>query len=81
VLDARLRERDWITDDYSIADIAHWSWVRIHWWADADVDDLPDLTAGWRLWRRAPLAKAVYTCPSAFAPEDVVSMAQKIIQK
>jgi glutathione S-transferase len=44
VLDARLRGREFLADDYSIADIATWPWVRIHAWAGVEIDDLPDLS-------------------------------------
>ena len=33
VLDTRLRDHEFLVDDYSIADIAHWAWVRLHYWA------------------------------------------------
>ena len=44
VLDGRLRGREWLCDDYSIADIANWCWVRRHEWSGVDVSDLPDLS-------------------------------------
>lgn len=43
VLDTRLKDHKYLARDYSIADIANWSWVRIHDWADVEVDDLPHL--------------------------------------
>jgi GSH-dependent disulfide-bond oxidoreductase len=43
VLDARLAEHEFLADDYSIADIANWSWVRIHAWAGVSVDGLTHL--------------------------------------
>ena len=33
VLDMRLAESEWLGDDYSIADIANWCWVRTHSWS------------------------------------------------
>jgi GSH-dependent disulfide-bond oxidoreductase len=32
VLDSRLRDHEYLAGDYSIADIANWSWVRTHRW-------------------------------------------------
>jgi len=46
VLDARLGEGEWLADDYSIADIANWSWVRTHKWSGVSVDGLRHLQ-GW----------------------------------
>jgi glutathione S-transferase len=47
ILDRRLEGRDYLCDDYSIADIAAWPWVRIHFWADVSIDDLSNLQR-WR---------------------------------
>ncbi|UUZ53957.1 hypothetical protein LP419_36330 [Massilia sp. H-1] len=30
-------------NDYSIADIANWAWVRTHKWSGVAIDDLPHL--------------------------------------
>lgn len=44
VLDRRLGESEWLAgDDYSIADIANWCWVRTHKWSGVTVDGLPQL--------------------------------------
>ena len=47
ILDRRLEGREYLCDEYSIADIATWPWVRIHFWADVPIDDLPNLVR-WR---------------------------------
>jgi len=47
ILDHQLEGRDYLCDEYSIADIATWPWVRIHFWADVSIDDLPNLQR-WR---------------------------------
>ena len=43
VLDQRLGESEWLADDYSIADIANWCWVRTHRWSGVSIDGLPHL--------------------------------------
>lgn len=43
VLDTQLTKGDYIAGDYSIADIANYSWIRSHKWARAPVDGLPNL--------------------------------------
>ncbi|MGF1455460.1 MAG: glutathione S-transferase family protein [Alphaproteobacteria bacterium] len=43
VLDTRLSDHEFLAGDYSIADIANWSWVRSHTWAGVSIDDLPHL--------------------------------------
>lgn len=43
VLDKRLADREYLCGDYSIADIANWSWVSLYFWAGVEIDDLPHL--------------------------------------
>jgi GST-like protein len=49
VLDVQLARHEWLAGDFSIADIANWSWCRIHNRAGVSVDDLPNL----RRWMAA----------------------------
>lgn len=44
VLNGRLVDHQWLAGDYSIADIANWSWVRIHNWSGVSIDGLDDLS-------------------------------------
>jgi GST-like protein len=43
VLDRRLGESEWLADDYSIADIANWCWVRTYKWSGVSRDGLDNL--------------------------------------
>ena len=43
VLNGQLTTSEFIAGDYSIADIANWSWVRVHNWAGVSLDDFPHL--------------------------------------
>lgn len=44
VLERRLGEAEYLAgDDYTIADIANWSWVHTHKWSGASVEGLPNL--------------------------------------
>ncbi len=49
VLDRRLGESEWLADDFSIADIANWCWVRTYKWSGVVCDDLIHL----KRWRDA----------------------------
>lgn len=53
VLDRRLVEHEYLVDDYSIADIANWCWVRIFEWSGIDMDGLSSL----RRWMDAIAAR------------------------
>jgi GST-like protein len=43
VLDVRLGESEYLAGDYSIADMANWSWVRTHSWSGVEVEGLENL--------------------------------------
>ncbi len=54
VLDRRLGEAEWLAgSDYSIADIAHWCWVRTYKWSGVNIEGLPHL----RRWLDAMKAR------------------------
>ena len=40
MLNTRLATHEWLAGDYSIADIANWSWVRTHKWSGIPMDGL-----------------------------------------
>jgi len=43
VLDRRLEKHEYIAGEYSIADIAHWSWVHGYDWSGVNIDGLKNL--------------------------------------
>ena len=43
VLDNRLEDNEYLADDFSIADIATWPWVRQYEWAGIDIENLFNL--------------------------------------
>jgi len=43
VLNGRLADHEYLAGDYSIADIANWSWVRTYKWSGVSVDGLDHL--------------------------------------
>ncbi len=49
VLERRLGESEWLGDEFSIADIANWCWVRTYKWSRVSVDGLTNL----KRWRDA----------------------------
>jgi len=44
VLDKQLGEHEFLAGDYSIADMANWSWVRTHGWSGIDIEGLDNLS-------------------------------------
>jgi GST-like protein len=43
VLDRRLGASEWLGDDFSIADIANWCWVRTYKWSGVSIEGLANL--------------------------------------
>ena len=43
VLNGRLGENEWLAGDFSIADIANWSWMRTYKWSGVSIDGLEHL--------------------------------------
>lgn len=82
VLDTRLQGRDYLVGDYSIADIANWSWVRWHAWGGIEIDGL-DALAAWlkRIEARPAVQRgiAIPPRPEQARASDVESEARKIL--
>ena len=43
VIDKHLESNQYLAQDFSIADIANWSWIRIHKWSGVEIEDLRNL--------------------------------------
>lgn len=64
VLDTRLRGREWLVgDEYSIADMATYPWVRAHFWATVPVEGLEHLQAWLARIDARPLTQAALQLP------------------
>jgi glutathione S-transferase len=81
VLDTRLAHHEYLAGDYSIADIANYSWVSIHWWAGVDIGDLPNLKRWMDAIAARPAVQKGVQVPGKFEPEETLSMAKSIIVK
>ncbi|MEP4148308.1 MAG: glutathione S-transferase N-terminal domain-containing protein [Halioglobus sp.] len=54
VLDTHLANSEWLADDYSIADIANWCWVRTYKWSGVSVEGLDHLDRWLNVMRDQP---------------------------
>ncbi len=72
VLDSRLRERQWIVDDFSIADIANWSWIRSHLWARVPVEGLDNLERWMEQMRARPACERGANIPPSPGKAELV---------
>ena len=80
VLDGQLNGRKWICDDYSIADIANWCWVRVYYWAGINIDGLKNLKKWMHSMEKRPACIRGSDIPKRDTSKKLVSSAKKIIQ-
>ncbi|MCP3986291.1 MAG: glutathione S-transferase [bacterium] len=88
VLDGVLARREWLTGEYSLADIANYSWVRIRGWSGIDCSDLPNLDRWIEAMEKRPAVERGLDVPVARelptegeAAERAVKSARKMIQQ
>ena len=72
VLDVRLRHSDWLAKDFSIADIANWSWIRSHKWARISTDGLENLERWMEKMRMRPACERGLNIPPSPGKADKV---------
>lgn len=65
VLDRRLGESEWLGDDYSIADIANWCWVRAYKWSGVSCDGLDNLDRWLEAMKARPGLRKGVTIPGS----------------
>jgi len=79
VLNSRLTERQYLAGDYSIADIANWSWVKAHRWARVPIEGLVHLER-WvdRLAARPACQRGIEIPPPAGSAEKQTRMGESM---
>ena len=70
VLDRRLGESDWLGQDFSIADIANWSWVRTYRWSGVEIDGLDNLRRWLDAMKQRPACRKGIEVP--FKPKNLL---------
>lgn len=70
VLDKQLQQHDYLVGEYSIADIATFTWVRAHAWAGLSLDSLPALAAWCQGLEQRPAVQRGLQVPHAMALAD-----------
>jgi glutathione S-transferase len=89
VLDRRLADSEWLGDDFSIADIANWCWVRTYKWSGVSRDGLDNLDRWLEAMKARPALRAGVAIPAAAASivnddkaaEAFVNKAQGIVTR
>ena len=80
VLDGHLADREYLAGDYSIADIANWSWVHTYAWPGIDIGGLDNLKR-WidQIAARPAVQKGLQMPPRAQDPDKMAANARKML--
>lgn len=89
VLNTRLGESEWLADEFSIADIANWCWVRIYFWSGVSLEGLDHLQRWILAMEDRPACQKGIAVPEALVlPTDVEgiealsdAVSRKILQR
>ena len=89
VLDGHLANNEFLADDYSIADIANWCWVRTHSWSGVSIEGLDNLDRWLQAINARPAAQKGIVVPYDItermkadnAKEDFAKNARKMVTK
>lgn len=66
VLDKRLDGRDFVADEYSIADMAIWPWISRFEWQQIDLDQFPNVKRWYLEIAGRPAVQRGYSVPKEF---------------
>jgi len=82
VLDSHLAHHEYLADEYSIADISTWPWVRIYDWSGISIEGLPHLQA-WmaRMAEKPACQKGVTIPPRKEQPDELIKQAQQMVTR
>ena len=84
VLDDQLKNKEYLTDDFSIADIATWPWVRRHQWAGVEIEKLYNLKRWVENLENRPAFQKGIEVPfkmdrSNISRENAIKMGEKLL--
>mgnify|MGYP000117853523 FL=1 len=81
VLDGRLENREYLVDDYSIADMANWCWVRTYEWSGVSIEGLDNLTRWKNSIEARPAARRGVEVPNKIDREALIKGAKNVVTK
>jgi glutathione S-transferase len=79
VLDGRLADNEWLAGDYSIADIANFSWAHIYEWPGVDIDGLDHLKRWMEAIAARPAVQRGLAVPPRQDDETRIERARKLL--
>jgi glutathione S-transferase len=79
VLDGRLADNEWLAGDYSIADIANFSWAHIYEWPGVDINGLDHLKRWMDAIAARPAVQRGLAVPPRQDDETRIERARKLL--
>jgi GST-like protein len=79
VLDGRLADNEWLAGDYSIADIANFSWAHIYEWPGVDISGLDNLKRWMDAIAARPAVQRGLAVPPRQDDEERIERARKLL--
>ena len=80
VLNAQLKNKEWLCGEYSIADIANWTWVRIYFWSGVNIVGLDNLARWMKQMEERPACKKGIEIPKREDSKKLVNSVKNILQ-
>jgi glutathione S-transferase len=80
VLDRRLQQSEWLADDYSLADIANFCWVRIHGWSGVSIEGLEALERWMDALKARPAVERGVQVPAPLPRPDDEDRTEELIE-
>ena len=68
MLDTRLEGRDFVADEYSIADVSIWPWVSRFEWQTIDLKRYPNVRRWYETVAQRPAVQTGYRVPKDVGP-------------
>ncbi|GFD72171.1 glutathione S-transferase family protein [Alteromonas marina] len=81
VLDGRLEDREYLVDNYSIADMANWCWVRTYEWSGVSIEGLDNLIRWKNSIEARPAARRGVEVPNKIDKEALLKGAKNVVTR
>ncbi|WP_394222450.1 glutathione S-transferase family protein [Alteromonas gracilis] len=81
VLDGHLENREFLVDEYSIADMANWCWVRTYEWSGVSIEGLDNLIRWKNSIEARPAARRGVEVPNKIDKEALLKGAKNVVTK
>ena len=81
VLDGDLSHNEYLVNDYSIADMANWCWVRTYEWSGVSIEGLANLQRWKNSIEDRPAARRGVTVPNKIDKEDLLKGAKSVVTR